>query len=163
MAKYTPEEIAGFRRKDKLNARFSSLKAAATNNEGAKKKPASIKKEAAEYYEYLMQDQDVPEPNGYHTPDADSESKSAETDTATPPKTQSPADGDSTLPKPNLAQKKVLDIIFEKFEAKTQQEKVNVVKSVLRWSFAVHDGSKVLPSRLTSVDEYFTWIKEGNN
>ena len=156
MANYTPQEIEAFRRKDKLNARFSSLKAASINNEGKGKKPASIKKEAAEYYEYIMQDQTVPEP-AKDTPAETKSNKGAETDTATPSNTQ-PDFG--TLPKANLAQKKVLDIIFEKLGATTQQEKVTVVKSVLRWSFAVHDGSKVLPSKVGSVVPFLEWLKE---
>ena len=159
MANYSEAEIRAFRKKDLLNSRMSALKAAATVNEGSAKKAKTILKEADEYYAWVQQDQEVePKQKGYHTPDEDSEDKKQETETAPPSDTQKPAtDSDSTLPKPNLAQKKVLDVIFDRFGAKTQQEKVTIVKSVLRWSFAVHDGSKVLPSRMAIVDEFLKW------
>lgn len=159
MANYSESEIRAFKKKDLLNSRMSALKAVSVIHEGSAKKAKTVLKEADEYFDWVQQDQTVSEPKGYHTPDEDSESKKQETETAPPSDTQKSIDS-STLPKPNLAQKKVLDVISDRLGARTQQEKVMIVKSVLRWSFAVHDGSKVLPSRMSSVDEFLAWLKE---
>jgi hypothetical protein len=55
---YSKEDKEAFKKKDKLNARQSALKAASVNNEGSQKPTNEILDEAKVYYDWLYPDKD---------------------------------------------------------------------------------------------------------
>ena len=58
MGNYSTEDKEAFRKKDQLNARQSSLKAASTVHEGSAHPAEFILNEADKYYQWLSQDQE---------------------------------------------------------------------------------------------------------
>jgi hypothetical protein len=153
---YTPEELAAFRRKDKLFARQTSLNAAAAINEGKGSKPATVIKQADEYFEYLMKDQLSDE-------EANKEAKKAAKNYGTKrdAKKKSSAKESDVVPVPSsLNQKKVMDKIAEKVGAKTEQEVIALRKSVLAWVKEEFDGNQY-PSKESSIEKYLSW-RESN-
>lgn len=148
---YTPEELAAFRRKDKLFARQTSLNAAADNNQGKGKTAKAIKKEADEYFVYLMQDQLSDE-------DAEKEAKKSAKKSDT--KSKSTKKKSDTVPVPSsLNQKKVMDKIAEEVGAKSEEEIIELRKSVLAWVKDAFDGTQY-PSKENSIEKYLAWRKK---
>ncbi len=153
MGKYSADEIRAFRIKDIFQARMSALKAASMNNEGKGKKPATIKKEADEYYDWLMQEQDP-------IPEKVEEKETADEPKAEPEnKVDKPESDTDVLPKPATAdENRVLKIIFKKVGANSQKKKEVTARKVLEWAKETH-GVTRYPSMESSVETIVTYIK----
>lgn len=134
--KYTPEELAAFKRKDILSAKQSAVKATSMVLEGTNTDVKEFLAYAEKVRKWLWEDQEIDEPK--------KETKKAEANSET----------SSDYPTPTVAQKKILDVICERV-GKTESE---VYPRVLEWSKTVaKDGKPTYPQKEASIEKFIEW------
>ena len=137
---YSAEDKLAFKRKDLLNSKMSSLKAASLINEGNLEiKPKQILKEAQKYFDWLIQEQDFSDIK------VDKGAKKSN-----PKNTK-------IIPTPTLAQKKVLDII----QQKSGLGSVELYPLILEWSLTIPNvKNPAYPQNESSVELFMKWLGE---
>jgi len=134
MSQYTEEDKKAFKLKDLLNSKMSALKAASIINEG--NSTISVKEvleQTQGYFEWLIAGQDF------------SDLKSSKEPTA-----KKEINKKSTLPAPNLAQKKVLDYVAKQLNLEVNDELKQDVLNYIEKEF----GKRIYPGKKESIENF---------
>ena len=134
MSQYTEEDKKAFKLKDLLNSKMSALKAASIINEG--NSTISVKEvleQAQGYFEWLTAGQDFSDLKSSKEPAAKKEINKK-----------------STLPAPNLAQKKVLDYVAKQLNLEVNDELKQDVLNYIEKEF----GKRIYPGKKESIENF---------